>query len=86
MDSVEARTMRKVSARLIPFLVICYFIAFLDRVNVGFAALTMKRARPNRDDVRFRRPHSSSSPILSANCSNLFLDRSAPASGSRASW
>jgi MFS transporter, ACS family, tartrate transporter len=44
MDSVEARTMRKVSARLIPFLVICYFIAFLDRVNVGFAALTMNKA------------------------------------------
>jgi D-galactonate transporter len=36
--------MRKVSARLIPFLVICYFIAFLDRVNVGFAALTMNKA------------------------------------------
>ena len=30
MDSVETRTMRKVSARLIPFLILCYFIAFLD--------------------------------------------------------
>ncbi|MCF1193576.1 MFS transporter, partial [Mangrovimonas sp. AS39] len=27
--------------RLIPFLVLCYFIAYVDRVNVGFAALTM---------------------------------------------
>jgi MFS transporter, ACS family, tartrate transporter len=32
---------RKVAWRLIPFLVALYFVAFLDRVNVGFAALTM---------------------------------------------
>ena len=35
--------MRKVGLRLIPFLVLCYFIAYIDRVNVGFAALTMNR-------------------------------------------
>src|SRR4051812_23788172 len=35
--------MRKVGLRLIPFLVLCYFIAYVDRVNVGFAALTMNR-------------------------------------------
>jgi D-galactonate transporter len=35
--------MRKVSWRLIPFLMLLYFIAFLDRVNVGFAALTMNK-------------------------------------------
>ena len=39
----ESRTMRKVGLRLIPFLVLCYFIAYVDRVNVGFAALTMNR-------------------------------------------
>ncbi len=44
MESLEARTIRKVSARLIPFLIVCYFIAYLDRVNVGFAALTMNKA------------------------------------------
>jgi len=44
MESLEARTIRKVSARLIPFLIICYFIAYLDRVNVGFAALTMNKS------------------------------------------
>ena len=33
--------LRKVAWRLIPFLGILYFFAFLDRVNVGFAALTM---------------------------------------------
>lgn len=34
---------RKVSWRLLPFLMLCYFVAYLDRVNVGFAALTMNR-------------------------------------------
>src|SRR3954464_15348165 len=41
--SLEAATMRKVGMRLIPFLVLCYFISYVDRVNVGFAALTMNR-------------------------------------------
>ena len=39
----EARTMAKVTTRLVPFLIVCYFIAYLDRVNVGFAALTMNQ-------------------------------------------
>lgn len=33
--------LRKVAWRLIPFMTLLYFVAFLDRVNVGFAALTM---------------------------------------------
>ena len=40
---LEARTMRRVTLRLLPFLILCYFIAFLDRVNLGFAALTMNK-------------------------------------------
>jgi len=36
--------MAKVTRRLIPLLMICYFTAYLDRVNVGFAALTMNKA------------------------------------------
>ena len=43
MDTLEQRTMAKVSARLVPFVVVCYFIAYLDRVNVSFAALTMNK-------------------------------------------
>jgi MFS transporter, ACS family, tartrate transporter len=43
MHEVEARTIAKVSSRLVPFLIICYFVAYLDRVNVGFAALTMNQ-------------------------------------------
>ena len=43
LQDVEARTIAKVTTRLVPFLIVCYFIAYLDRVNVGFAALTMNR-------------------------------------------
>ena len=43
VSELEARTVRKVTRRLIPFLIICYFVAYLDRVNVGFAALTMNK-------------------------------------------
>ena len=34
---LENRTMGKVTWRLVPLLTVCFFIAFLDRVNVGFA-------------------------------------------------
>jgi len=43
MHAVETRTIAKVTKRLVPFLIVCYFIAYLDRVNVGFAALTMNQ-------------------------------------------
>ena len=34
---LERRVMRKVSMRLIPFLIVLYFINYLDRTNIGFA-------------------------------------------------
>jgi ACS family tartrate transporter-like MFS transporter len=40
---LETRTIRRVSRRLLPFLIVCYFVAYLDRVNVGFASLTMNK-------------------------------------------
>ena len=40
---IEARTLGKVTKRLVPFVLLCYFIAYLDRVNVSFAALTMNK-------------------------------------------
>ena len=39
--SFEAKTYAKVDRRLIPFLFLCYILAYLDRVNVGFAKLQM---------------------------------------------
>jgi MFS transporter, ACS family, tartrate transporter len=44
MDEIEKRTIGKVMWRLMPFLVMCYFVAYLDRVNVGFAKLQMNSA------------------------------------------
>jgi len=41
---VEKRAIGKVMRRLIPFLIVCYFVAYLDRVNVGFAKLHMNQA------------------------------------------
>jgi MFS family permease len=38
---LEAVTMRKVTWRLIPFLMVCYLLAFIDRGNIGMAALQM---------------------------------------------
>jgi MFS family permease len=37
----EATTYSKVDRRLIPFLFLCYILAYLDRVNIGFAKLQM---------------------------------------------
>ena len=39
--SFETRTYHKVDVRLLPFLFLCYILAYLDRVNVGFAKLQM---------------------------------------------
>jgi MFS family permease len=39
--SLETRTYHKVDVRLLPFLFLCYILAYLDRVNVGFAKLQM---------------------------------------------
>ncbi len=40
-STLEEATYRKVSWRLLPLLLICYLVAYLDRVNVGFAKLQM---------------------------------------------
>jgi ACS family tartrate transporter-like MFS transporter len=44
VTELERATMRRVANRLLPLLILCYFVAYLDRVNVGFAALTMNHA------------------------------------------
>jgi ACS family tartrate transporter-like MFS transporter len=39
----QTATLSKAMWRIVPFLFICYIIAYLDRVNVGFAALSMNK-------------------------------------------
>jgi sugar phosphate permease len=41
--SIETKTIRKVQIRIIPFIFLLYIVAFLDRINIGFAALTMNK-------------------------------------------
>ena len=42
-NDLQTRTMRRVSLRIVPFIMLLYFVAFIDRVNIGFAALTMNK-------------------------------------------
>src|ERR1700735_5840207 len=41
--TIEQTTMRKVYLRILPFAALTYFFCYLDRINVGFAALTMNK-------------------------------------------
>lgn len=41
VSTVRANAYRKTAWRLMPFLMLCYLCAYLDRVNVGFAKLQM---------------------------------------------
>src|SRR5215471_8968746 len=42
-ESLEARTIRKLQRRILPYIFLLYIVAFLDRINIGFAALTMNK-------------------------------------------
>lgn len=42
-SKVAEQTVRKVNRRLMPFLILLYIVAYLDRVNVGYAGLQMTR-------------------------------------------
>jgi ACS family tartrate transporter-like MFS transporter len=41
--SIEVKTIRKTRIRILPFVFLLFVIALLDRVNIGFAALTMNK-------------------------------------------
>ena len=45
-EAIEKSAMRKIYMRLLPFAILSYFLAYVDRINVSFAALTM------RDDLK----------------------------------
>jgi ACS family tartrate transporter-like MFS transporter len=49
--ALEAAALLKVRRRLLPFLFVLYIVAYLDRINVGFAALQMNRALGLSDAV-----------------------------------
>ena len=41
--SIETKTIAKLRTRIFPFLCLLYLVAFLDRINISFAALTMNK-------------------------------------------
>ena len=41
-EALEKSAMRKIYWRLLPFAIICYMLAYIDRINSSFAALTMR--------------------------------------------
>src|SRR6202790_2756059 len=41
--SIEMKTVRKLQAKIVPLLFLLYMVAYLDRINIGFAALTMNK-------------------------------------------
>jgi ACS family tartrate transporter-like MFS transporter len=43
-QDLETRVVRKLQYRILPFAMLLYFVSFLDRVNVGFAAFSMNKA------------------------------------------
>jgi ACS family tartrate transporter-like MFS transporter len=43
VQAIERRTISKVSWRLLPLIVVLYCVAYIDRTNVSFAALTMNK-------------------------------------------
>lgn len=54
IDSREERAVfRRVDARLLPFLLLCYTFAYLDRVNIGFAKLHMQADIPALSEAAF---------------------------------
>lgn len=49
--SLEQSTLKKITWRILPYVMIVYFIGFFDRINIGFAALTMNQELGFSDTV-----------------------------------
>lgn len=39
---IESKLIRRAALRIMPFLILCYFVSFIDRVNIGFASFQME--------------------------------------------
>ncbi|KES15666.1 Major Facilitator Superfamily, partial [Gilliamella apicola SCGC AB-598-I20] len=42
-QNLEKTALRKITLRIVPYVMLVYFIGFFDRINIGFAALTMNQ-------------------------------------------
>jgi len=62
----------KIDRRLLPLLLIAYMVAYLDRINIGYAQLQMKQTLPFDDAVYGLGAGSSSSDISCSKCLATF--------------
>ena len=44
VSNLEKLTIKRISNRIMPFLILLFIMAFLDRINIGFAAIHMNDA------------------------------------------
>ena len=61
VTAIERQTMKKVYLRLLPFCFVLYFICYLDRVNIGFASLTLVSV--TWKSLNSTRPHCAASGV-----------------------
>ena len=78
LDDREQRVFGRVLGRLIPFIFLCYVVAYIDRVNIGFAAVEMQKDLGLSDAVYGLGRRASSSSATS--CSR------SPATSSSSGW
>jgi sugar phosphate permease len=64
----EDQIFARIAKRLLPFVVLLYIVNYIDRVNVGFAALTMNKDLSLSPSVFGLGASSSSSAISSSRC------------------
>jgi sugar phosphate permease len=82
----DAVVYRRIAWRIIPFLFVCYIIAFLDRVNVGYAKLQMAADLKFSDEIYGLGAGMFFIGISSSKCRAISSwSASARASGSRGS-
>ena len=68
-DTAEYRksVISRVTRRLVPFAFLCYVVAYIDRVNIGFAAQALQRdLQSERHGSTASAPASSSSATASS--------------------
>ena len=84
---MEARVINKVSRRIVPFVALCYFLCYLDRVNVGFAAPQMNNDLGFTATMFGWAPGFFSLVISSLKCRAIWRSNgSGHGFGSRGSW
>ncbi len=86
-SEAEEQLYRKVLKRILPLLLLCYVVAYLDRVNVGFAKLQMLDALASATAFTPWAPASSSGGISSLKCPAIFFfTNTVRGSGLHALW